>query len=60
MKVTSAERENSRVFYDHYRGKIQKLEKTHMTSTDSKKQEKYQRNLKKYNEARAKFEKDNS
>ena len=60
LKVAASSRQNSRVFYDHYRGKVSKLEKTHASSGEDKKQQMYQRNIKKYNEARAKFDQDNS
>jgi hypothetical protein len=55
MKQTEKEREEARVLYDHYRLKMSKLEKTHMNSSDSKKLDKYQRNVKKFDQAKAKF-----
>jgi predicted nucleic acid-binding Zn-ribbon protein len=59
MKVLASERHTSRVFYDHYRGKVAKLERTHGNTSDAKKHEKYTRNQNKYREARNKYEKDN-
>jgi hypothetical protein len=59
MKVAAAERNNSRLFYDHYRGKIAKLQKTHSSTSDSKKYAYYERNQKKFSDARSKYEKDN-
>lgn len=41
MKKMEKEREENRVKYDHYRGKIGKLQKSHATSSDAKKQDKY-------------------
>ena len=60
MKAHEGIREDARVFYDHYRIKLQKLEKSHGTSSDTKKQEVYQRNIQKFNEAKKKFEDHNS
>lgn len=56
LRVSAGKRENARVFFDHYRAKISKLEKTHAQAPNSLKQEKYQRNLRKYNEAKQRFE----
>jgi hypothetical protein len=41
IKGCEGPREDARVFYDHYRIKVQKLEKTHMNSSDKGKLEKY-------------------
>jgi len=49
-----------RVAYDHYRNKLQKLEKTHSKSTDSKKMEVYKRNVEKFNKAKAEFDVENN
>ena len=59
MRTTATVREDARVFYDHYRGKVAKLEKGNAQPSDSKKQEKYQRNLKKLEDARTRYEKEN-
>lgn len=56
MKGLEKEREDTRVVYDHYRIKKGKLEKTHMTSPDPKKQEKYQRNVMKFDDAKKRFD----
>ena len=56
LKALEGSRENARVFYDHYRIKVGKLEKSHAQASDGKKQEKYQRNVGKLNEVKKKFE----
>ena len=48
----------TRVAFDHYRTKLQKLEKTQKGS-DSRKQEQYQRNVEKYNKAKEEFDTEN-
>lgn len=54
MKPIAASREDARVFFDHYRGKVNKLEKA--KQEDKTKEAEYQRNLKKLSEARTRFE----
>lgn len=49
-------REDSRVAYDHYRNKLTKLEKTHANSKETKKVETYNRNVEKFNKAKAEFD----
>eukprot|EP00347_Sterkiella_histriomuscorum_P009379 403341435 len=49
-------REASRIKYDHYRDKVNKLEKSHMKSGDAQKQAKYQRNREKYDMAKKEYE----
>ena len=60
MKSVETTREDARVFYDHYRIKMHKLEKSHAGTTDSRKQEKFQRNVQKFEEAKHKFEEENN
>lgn len=59
LKTAASERESARVFFDHYRSKIAKLEKTHRSTTDMKKLEVYNRNVLKNKAAREKFEIEN-
>lgn len=54
IKNIEKEREENRVRYDHYRIKTAKLQK-HAASSDTKKLDKYARNMKKYEEAKLKF-----
>ena len=45
--------------YDHYRNKVQKLEKTHLSSGEPKKKETYHRNVEKLNKAKQEFDAEN-
>lgn len=56
LKTQQELREDARVGYDHYRNKLAKLEKTHANSKETKKQEMYQRNVEKFNKAKAEFD----
>ena len=58
LKDQEKDREMTRVAFDHYRTKLQKLEKTQKGS-DSRKQEQYQRNVEKYNKAKEEFDTEN-
>lgn len=55
MKALEKEREEARVLFDHYRNKMAKLEKTHMKAPEPKKVQKYERNLQKFEAAKARF-----
>lgn len=57
MRVIAKEREDARVFYDHYRDKTAKLEK--QAQSDSTKIENHSRNMQKLAKARERFEKEN-
>lgn len=46
--------------YDHYRNKLAKLEKTHANSKETKKVETYNRNVDKFNKAKAEFDTHNN
>lgn len=52
------QRENERVYYDHYRTKLTKMEKSggESTSVDPEAQEKYARNQSKFDQTKSKFE----
>ena len=56
LKAKQSVREEVRVAYDHYRNKMQKLEKTYSKSNDAKKQEVYKRNIDKFNKAKEEFD----
>ena len=58
LKVQEKDREMTRVAFDHYRTKLQKLEKSQKGS-DSRKQETYQRNVEKYTKAKEEFDVEN-
>ncbi len=54
IKAIEKERELNRIKFDHYRLKTAKLQK-HAASSDAKKLDKYSRNMKKFDEAKQKF-----
>ncbi|CDW72995.1 UNKNOWN [Stylonychia lemnae] len=60
LKTQEEQREEARVAYDHYRNKLQKMEKTHAKSTEAKKIDVYKRNVEKFNKSKSEFDTENS
>ena len=58
LQETVQKREEERVFYDHYRAKLTKMEKAggESTSADPEAQQKYARNQSKFDQTKSKFE----
>ena len=58
VQETASKREDERVYYDHYRNKLNKMEKPggEANSSDPEKHEKYIRNQSKFQTTKAKFD----